>query len=102
MIRRTIIKAAEWQLFQANSALTEIGDEDAPRTIFRVACVDCGAESEAANNESLPVEMWTLKHTGANPDHRRYRSTMECFWIVLPAPGNPYYDLEKRGGDHPL
>lgn len=96
MIRRMIIKAAEWQLFEASSALTEEAGWEAPRVIFRVECVTCREQSDPANDDSLPVETWTLTHTGRNPEHRRYRLLSEWFWLVLPAPGNPYYELEKR------
>ncbi|MFD7508015.1 hypothetical protein ACFV5N_01510 [Streptomyces sp. NPDC059853] len=42
--------------------------------------------------------MWAVKHTGLNPSHRQFKLFTEWFWRVVPAPGNPYYDLE-RGAD---
>ncbi|GAB2876525.1 DUF7848 domain-containing protein [Streptomyces mayteni] len=94
MTPRSIIKAAEW-------TLTEETAEGAPRAIFRVGCITCGAESEAVDNEPNPVETWALRHTGLNPTHRQFKLTTEWFWRVCPAPGNPYFDLEKGNGDAP-
>ncbi|TDC75554.1 hypothetical protein [Streptomyces hainanensis] len=88
---RAIIRAAEW-------TLTEETGEGAPRAVFRVACVDCGAASEAVDNQPEPVEMWALRHTGLNTTHRRFRLATEWFWRVVPAPGNPYFDLEGTAG----
>lgn len=88
---RLVIKAAEW-------TLTEETAEGAPRAIFRVECLTCGGESEMVDNQPLPVEMWAVKHTGLNPSHRQFKLFTEWFWRVVPAPGNPYYALE-RGAD---
>ncbi|WP_456318724.1 DUF7848 domain-containing protein [Actinacidiphila soli] len=44
-----------------------------PVAIFSVACIACREESEATDNERLPVEVWALKHTGLNPMHRQYQ-----------------------------
>lgn len=98
MIRRMIIKAAEWELCEATSALTEETGWEAPRAVFRVECVTCNEESNPASNDSLPVEKWALEHTSRNPEHRRYRLLSEWFWIVLPARGNPYYTSEAWEG----
>ncbi len=91
MGRRTIIKVAEWTL-NAETA------EGAPLAIFSAACIECGAESEASDNDRLPVELWALKHTGLNPTHRQYQPKALSFWRVDPAPGNPYLEQEARGG----
>lgn len=94
---RTIIKAAEWTLSEETA-------EGAPRPIFSVTCIICGAASGAVDNVSLPVEMWALKHTGLNTTHRQYKLMTEWFWRVSPAPGNPLYEHESgdrgiRSGD---
>ncbi|TDC80425.1 hypothetical protein [Streptomyces hainanensis] len=87
---RLIIKAAEW-------TLTEEAAEGAPRAIFHVACLTCGAESEAVDNQPDPVETWALRHTGLNTSHRQFKLTTEWFWRVVPSPGNPYRALESGG-----
>ncbi|WP_436748404.1 DUF7848 domain-containing protein [Streptomyces sp. URMC 129] len=99
MTHRAIIKAAEWELFEATAELSEEPTGDAPKALFRVACVDCGAESEKASNDPVPVEAWALSHTSRNPQHRRFKLSTEWFWLVLPARSNPLYELERRGGD---
>jgi hypothetical protein len=84
-VSRTIIRAAEWTLAPDTG-------EGAPEGIFSALCVACGTESPTVDNNRLPVEIWTLQHTGRNPAHRHYKATAECFWQVSPAPGNPYLD----------
>jgi hypothetical protein len=64
---------------------------------FATSCLACGAESEAADNDRLPVEVWALKHTGLNPTHRQYQPKILSFWRVDPAPGNPYLEPQARG-----
>jgi hypothetical protein len=86
---RVIIKAAEWTLSVETA-------EGAPLAIFSVVCMACGEESEAADNDRLPVEVWALKHTGLNPTHRQYQPKVLSFWRVDPAPGNPYLEMEAR------
>lgn len=79
----TNIQAAEWTL------RGETG-EGVPQGVYSALCVACGEEAEPVDDESLPVEVWALKHTGLNPTHRQYKAMVESFWRVDPAPGNPY------------
>ncbi|MGP3967904.1 DUF7848 domain-containing protein [Streptomyces sp. 6N223] len=87
---RAIIKHVPWHLGEETAP-------GAPRGIFRVECVACGAKSQIVDNESVPVEMWALQHTGRNIHHRQFKLFTEWFLRVSPAPGNPLYELE--GGD---
>ena len=80
---RAIIKAAAWTL-GAETA------ESAPQAIYSAECVTCGAHVQPTDNERLPVEVWTLKHTGLSPTHRQFKATAGTFWRVTPADGNPY------------
>ena len=91
-VRFTIIRAAEWTLGSETA-------EGAPEGIHSALCVACGAESEHVDDSRLPVEVWALRHTGRNPTHRQYKATVECFWRVDPAPGNPYFGLPDGGAD---
>ncbi|WP_455680093.1 DUF7848 domain-containing protein [Streptomyces prunicolor] len=84
---RSIITAAEWTLGPETA-------EGAPKGIHSAECVTCGAQAQSTDNDRLPVEVWALKHTGLNPSHRQFKATIESFWRVTPAPGNPY-----RAGD---
>ena len=86
---RSIITAAEW-------TLGPDADDDAPEAVYSVVCLSCGAVSAAMDDERLPIEVWALKHTGLNPDHRRFRATTETFWRVSPAEGNPYREKEAQ------
>lgn len=95
MSPRTIIRAAEWTL----SAETA---EGAPRGIFGAQCITCGEEAAPTDDDRLPVEVWVLQHTGANPDHRQYAATVQTFWRVDPAPGNPYYEFSYARDEAPL
>jgi hypothetical protein len=88
-VTRSIIKAAEWTLGQ------ETG-EGAPGAIFSVVCLSCGGEAQPTDNDRLPVEVWALKHTGLNPDHRQFKATAETFWTVTPTKGNPYHDAQHE------
>ncbi|MFI1398493.1 hypothetical protein [Streptomyces sp. NPDC020681] len=90
MAPHTIIKAAEW-------TLTAESGEGAPQATFSAICLKCGAEAEPADGERLPVEVWTLKHTGLHPTHRQFKAATEYFWRVDPAPGNPYLAAEGQG-----
>jgi hypothetical protein len=84
---RLIIRSAEW-------ALRDGGGEGAPEAIFIVACMSCHGESDPVDNDRLAVEMWALKHTGLNPEHRLFKLKTESFWRTAPVPGNPYYESE--------
>ncbi|MCX4905449.1 hypothetical protein [Streptomyces sp. NBC_00878] len=86
---RSIIKAAAWTL----GADT---DDDTPEGVYSVVCSSCGAEPAVTENERLPVEVWALKHTGLNPDHRRFKVKAETFWCVTPAEGNPYGEKDAQ------
>ncbi|WP_139238377.1 hypothetical protein [Streptomyces aidingensis] len=83
-----MIKSAEWTLSHDTG-------EGVPRAIYSAECLNCGRQSAAVDNESLPVEVWALKHTGLNPQHREFKLTTELFWRVDPAPGNPYRELNQ-------
>ncbi|WP_149829124.1 hypothetical protein [Streptomyces tailanensis] len=87
---RSIIKAAAWTLGP------DTGD-DTPEGVCSVVCLSCGAESAPTENERLPVEVRALKHTGLNPDHRRFKAQAETFWCVTPAEGNPYRETDAQG-----
>ncbi|MGW1491669.1 DUF7848 domain-containing protein [Streptomyces sp. NPDC002402] len=87
---RSIIKAAEWTLGQEAS-------EQAPEAIFAAVCLSCGAQSQLTDNDRLPVEIWALKHTGLNPEHRQFKATAETFWAVRPAGGNPHRESDAQG-----
>ncbi|UUU34414.1 hypothetical protein JIX56_33765 [Streptomyces sp. CA-210063] len=91
---RSIIKAAEWTLGP------DAGDE-VPETVYSVVCLSCGAVSPAMDDERLPVEVWALKHTGMNPDHRRFKAKAETFWRVSPAEGNPYCEKAAQSTQTP-
>ncbi|GAB2896733.1 DUF7848 domain-containing protein [Streptomyces mayteni] len=84
MTRRRVIRATAWTV----TADTEDG---VPQGVFQVMCLSCGLASMRVEDEQLPVEVWALKHTGLHPAHRRYRLVTESFWLVTPAPGNPYH-----------
>ncbi|MEU6181146.1 DUF7848 domain-containing protein [Streptomyces coeruleorubidus] len=87
---RAIIKAAEWTLGPETA-------EGAPKApMYEAECTSCGASSGATDEGSLPAEVWALKHTGANPQHRTYRAIITSFWRVSPAEGNPYREMEAR------
>jgi hypothetical protein len=88
-VTRSIITAAEWTLGPEASDHT-------PEAIYSVVCLSCSAASTAMDNERLPVEVWALKHTGLNPDHRQFKATVETFWRVCPAEGNPYREKEAQ------
>ncbi|MEO3751754.1 hypothetical protein [Streptomyces sp. B6B3] len=78
-----------------------LGEETAPnatKAIFRIECLTCDASSELVDNESAPVELWALEHTGRNVSHRQFKLYTEWFMRVDPAPGNPLYDREKETG----
>jgi hypothetical protein len=94
MSPRTIITAAEWTL-GAETA------EGAPQGIFGAKCITCGAEAVPMDDDRLPVEVWTLKHTGANPSHRQYVASVHTFWRVSPAPGNPFHELADGRQEEP-
>jgi hypothetical protein len=85
---RAVIKAAEWTLSEETA-------EGAPRGIFSVACIACGAESLCVDDDRLPVELWALKHTGLNPTHRQFQPRVLGFWRVDPAPGNPFAETSE-------
>lgn len=91
---RSIIKAAAWTL------RLETG-EGVPQGIYSAVCLSCGAESEATDNERLPVEVWALKHTGLIPGHRRFKAKAETFWCVSPAEGNPYRETDGQNTQEP-
>ncbi|WP_450372499.1 DUF7848 domain-containing protein [Streptomyces phaeolivaceus] len=86
---RSLITAAEWTLG------SDAGD-DIPEVVHSVVCLSCGAASAAEDNDRLPVEVWALKHTGLNPDHRRFTARAETFWAVTPAEGNPYREKDAQ------
>lgn len=86
---RAIIKAADWTL----SAETA---EGAPSGIFQVQCIACAETSPAVDDDRLAVELWALKHTGANSDHRQFKLLTESFWRVDPAPSNPLHGVGTR------
>jgi hypothetical protein len=90
---RAIMKAAEW-------TLTAETAEGAPSGIFSAACVACGGESPAVDDDRLPVEVWALKHTGLNPAHRQFQLRVLAFWRVDPAPGNPHHAQRNDGTSH--
>ena len=60
---RSIIKAAAW-------ALGPEAGEGAPQAVYSALCMACGAEAPASDDSPEPVEIWALKHTGLNPNHR--------------------------------
>lgn len=91
MSPRVIIKSAEW-------ALRDGGGEGAPQAIFIVECMTCHRKSQRVDNDRLAVEMWALKHTGLNPQHRLFKLKTECYWRTAPVPGNPYYEGEAGSG----
>ncbi|WP_436748145.1 DUF7848 domain-containing protein [Streptomyces sp. URMC 129] len=88
MCPRAIVSHSEWMLTE------EIAD-GAPRPVFHVECLECGARFEAVDNEPEPVEFWALKHTGVNPAHRQFKAVTEWRWRVIPAPDNPRFALEQ-------
>jgi hypothetical protein len=90
-VTRSIIKAAEWTLGP------ETG-EGAPQAIYSAVCMACGAEAQPTDNERLPVEVWTIKHTGLNPTHRQFKAMTETYWSVTPAEGNPYRESDAAQG----
>ncbi|MBT2511771.1 hypothetical protein J7I98_39620 [Streptomyces sp. ISL-98] len=83
MTVKAIIRAAEWHL----GADTEDGAPQQP--LHDVECTTCGESPECVVGKRLPAEVWALKHTGLNPEHRGYRAVQTSFWRVTPAPGNP-------------
>lgn len=87
---RSIIRAAAWVLGPETA-------EAAPEGIYSAECLTCGAQAKSTDDGRLPVEVWTLKHTGLNPTHRRYKATAETFWRVTPADGNPYRESDAQG-----
>jgi hypothetical protein len=89
-VTRSIMRAAEW-------TLTSETRDDVPQAVFSAVCLTCGEESAACDNSSVPVEIWALKHTGRNPEHRQFKATMEGFWRVTPAEGNPYRERDAQG-----
>ncbi|GGX01791.1 hypothetical protein GCM10010353_16740 [Streptomyces chryseus] len=86
---RAIIRAAEWTLGPDTSE----GAPDQP--LHDVECTTCGDTSECVAGSRLPAEVWALKHTGMNPDHRGFRAARTTFWRVTPAPGNPLHVDER-------
>lgn len=86
---RSIIKAADWTLGQ------ETG-EGSPEAGFFAVYLACDAESQPTDNDRLPVEIWALRHTGLNPDHRQFKASAETFWSVTPAEGNPYRESDAQ------
>ncbi|MFE6627331.1 hypothetical protein ACFVNB_08805 [Streptomyces rochei] len=87
---RAIIKAAEWMLGPETA-------EGSPKDpLFEAECATCGDQSGATEGQRLPAEVWALKHTGAHPAHRTYRSIITSFWRVDPVEGNPYRELEAQ------
>jgi len=88
-VTRSIIKAAEWTLGPDTR-------EDVPAGVYSAECLTCGAQVQPTANERLPVEIWALKHTGLNPDHRQFRATTETFWRVTPTEGNPYRQKDTQ------
>ncbi|MEV6316016.1 hypothetical protein [Streptomyces sp. NPDC051776] len=84
----TIIRAADWTLSTETA-------EGAPREpLYEAECTMCGESSAATEGDRVGPEMWALKHTGANPEHRTYRALITSFWRVAPAPGNPLREEE--------
>ncbi|WP_266503532.1 hypothetical protein [Streptomyces sp. NBC_00878] len=49
----------------------------------------------------MPIEIWALKHTGLNPDHRRFKATAQTFWHVTPAENNPYHEKGPQSAQAP-
>lgn len=92
---RSIIAAAEWTLGPDTGG-------DTPKSVYSVVCLSCGAESATTVNERLPVEVWALKHTGLNPDHRHFKARAETFWCVTPAEGNPYRETDAQSAKVPM
>jgi len=86
---RAIIKAADWTLGEETA-------EGVPHAIYGAQCVACGAESGLTDNVRLPVEVWALKHTGLNPTHRQFAATVQTYWRVTPADGNPYQEIDAQ------
>ncbi|WP_164836288.1 DUF7848 domain-containing protein [Actinacidiphila soli] len=84
-----IIKAAEWTLS------VEAAD-GAPSGIFQVQCIACAEMSPAVDDDRLAVELWAMKHTGANTAHRQFKLATESFWRVDPAPSNPLCEGGRR------
>lgn len=86
---RSIITAVEWTLAPATG-------DDIPEVVYSVVCLSCGAAPAPTDNDRLPAEVWALKHTGLNPDHRRFTARAETFWCVTPAEGNPYREADAQ------
>lgn len=91
MSPRSVIRYAEWTLGEETA-------EGAPRAIFHMECVTCGAESGRVDDDSQPVEDWAIQHTGRNLSHRQFRLTTEWFMRVDPTPNNPLHELERQQG----
>ncbi|WP_443048848.1 DUF7848 domain-containing protein [Streptomyces sp. NBC_00328] len=62
--------------------------------MYGAECTTCGESSGATDGESLPAEVWALKHTDSHPAHRTFRAIITSFWRVSPAEGNPHRALE--------
>jgi hypothetical protein len=84
-VTRSLITAAEWTLGPETA-------QGAPAGIYSAQCLACGVRARPTDNDPVPVEEWALKHTGLNPTHRQFRATVEGFWRVSPAEGNPYHE----------
>jgi hypothetical protein len=85
MTTHTIIRAAEWTLGTETA-------EGAPRApLYEAQCTTCGDASDATEGSQIGPELWALKHTGRNPEHRTFRAVITSFWRVDPAPGNPLH-----------
>ncbi|GAB2585497.1 hypothetical protein GCM10027168_17900 [Streptomyces capparidis] len=84
MTPRTILAHANWTLSPT--------DEGTPRMTMTVLCTapDCGRSSSPVVDETAPLEMWAIKHTGLNPTHRAYTFRVDIGWQVQPAEGNPH------------
>lgn len=91
---RSIIRAAEWTLGPETA-------EGAPEGMYSAECITCGAQAQPTDNERLPVEVWTIKHTGLNPTHRQFKAMQETFWRVTPAEGNPFRGLGAQRESEP-
>ncbi|MCX4909662.1 hypothetical protein OHA11_36260 [Streptomyces sp. NBC_00878] len=91
---RSIIKAAAWTLGPETR-------ESVPAGVYSAECLTCGAQAQPTNNERLPIEIWALKHTGLNPDHRRFKATAQTFWHVTPAENNPYHEKGPQSAQAP-
>ncbi|MFF3793814.1 hypothetical protein ACFYXW_27840 [Streptomyces sp. NPDC001981] len=85
MSPRTIMRTVLWRLHQS--------EPPAPQEpLYEVECTTCEERSECTEGDRLAPELWTLKHTAANPSHRVYRAIVTMFWQVSPAEGQEVAD----------